>query len=86
MDAPSLTAAREAIEGRHAVESLDGMGEELFYDLCSLLGPSPDAVRFFAERRKQGGSVGLDAQGRLVCTQPGGGVEVKEAGDLGEVD
>jgi hypothetical protein len=76
----ALTAVRDAIEGRGGAEDLNEEGNTLFYDLYGHVGPSPEAIRFFAEPRERGGGVGMDEHGRLVRGLPGGGVEViKEA-------
>jgi hypothetical protein len=62
LDAAALTAEERAV-------FLDGLGE-------ALAQPLPAEEQFWAERRKRGGGVGLDDQGRLVQGLPGGARKV----------
>lgn len=78
--APGFTIDRikTALEGRFSIDDLTEEEQEAYFDLLGdhLDQPSSAAEAFFEARRRKGGGVGRDGEGRLVRALPGGGSEV----------
>lgn len=74
----TLDRVRAALEGRFDADELEPDEYAIFEDLLgeALRTPLPQAEAFFEKRRQEGGGVGYDDEGRLVCGLPGGGEEV----------
>ena len=75
--APGVTIdhVRAALRGTFSVDDLTAEEQEAFFDLLGdhLDTPSATAKDFFAARRRGGGGVGLDDDGVLARSLPGGG-------------
>ena len=75
--APGVTLdhVRAALRGELRVDDLSAAEQETFFDLLGgqLDAPSSSADAFFAARLQRGGGVGLDDEGHLIRSLPGGG-------------